>query len=271
MRCHCRIRPRPTAGPSPANVMVWRWAAASQIGTSHVRMGTRKQDACRCFVLGKDAAIFCALVCDGAGSASYGGEGASLITRTISLALREHFELTANLPTDDEVWSWIDQARDLLARAANARRATPRDFASTMVLMVVSGQDTLTVHVGDGSIVVRATTGEWRALSWPESGEYASTTYFVTDDPAPRLRIERHRTDFDGAAVFSDGIENLALDLGARVPHEPFFRSMIAPVDRELRPGRMRDLSDALGGFLDGPRVCDRTDDDKSLIVASSR
>jgi hypothetical protein len=251
--------------------MAWRWAAASQIGTSHVRLGTRKQDACSCFLAGEDASVLCALVCDGAGSAPFGGEGASLIARTVTSGLREHFRRATALPSDDQVWSWIDQARDLLARVADARGTTRRDFASTLVLLVVDGAEALTAHVGDGAIVVRNKAGEWQALSWPENGEYASTTYFLTEDPAPRLRIERHQADFDATAVFSDGIENLALDLGAQVPHEPFFRSMISPLDSATDRGKIPKLSGSLAGFLSSARVCERTDDDKSLIVASRR
>ena len=259
------------AGRSPVSRMAWRWASASKIGTSHLRTGTRKQDALHCFLAGREESALCALVCDGAGSASFGGEGASLISRVISVSLREHFQTQTSLPTDDEVWGWIDQARDLLAEAAAHRSCTRREFASTLVLLVVSGAQALAVHVGDGAIVVRGQAGEWRALTWPENGEYASTTYFLTDDPSPRVRITRHPADFDAAAVFSDGIETLALDLAAEIPHEPFFRTMIGPLDAAKAEGRVRGLSDALGKFLESPRVCDRTDDDKSLIVASAR
>jgi len=234
-------------------------------------MGTRKQDAFSCFLAGSDASAFCAVVCDGAGSAAFGGEGASLIVRTVSRGLREHFKRAATVPTDDQIWSWVDECRDLLADVASARGKTRRDFASTLVLLVVSGGDALAVHVGDGAIVVRSTEGAWKALSWPESGEYASTTYFLTDDPAPRLRIDRHGADFDAVAVFTDGIENLALDHAALVPHEPFFRSMVGPLDQATSEGKVRSISDALAGFLSSQRVCERTDDDKTLITASRR
>jgi hypothetical protein len=248
--------------------MVWRWAAASQVGTSHLRAQTRKQDAFRCFLAG-DTKAFCAIVCDGAGSAPFGGEGASLIARTFTVGLRDHFRTSSVLPGDEDVWGWIDSVRDKLAEAAAMRSTVRRDMASTLVLLVATNSDALVVHVGDGAVVVRETDGPWRALSWPENGEYASTTYFLTEDPAPRVRISRHAADFDAAAIFTDGIETLALDLAGGVPHEPFFQSMIAPLDTAQAEGKDRSLSDALGRFLSGPRVCERTDDDKSFIIAS--
>jgi hypothetical protein len=43
------------------------------------------------------------------------------------------------------------------------------------------------IHVGDGACAVRLNNARsWLVPSWPAQGEYASTTYFVTDDPKPR-------------------------------------------------------------------------------------
>ncbi len=250
----------------------WRWATASQIGTSHVRLGTRKQDALRCFLTGEDSSpVLCAIVCDGAGSAEYGGQGASLVCRILSVSIREHFRSAREIPTEDQVWAWIDLARDSLAVAAERKATRRQAFATTLVMLVATPEKILTVHVGDGAIVAREKSGVWRALSWPESGEYASTTYFVTEDPAPKVRILSVPVEFDAIAIFTDGIENLALDHKAMTPHEPFFRNMMSPIDNAPSSGKVRSLSDALASFLKSEKVCSRTDDDKSLILASVR
>jgi hypothetical protein len=259
------------AGPSQDKRARWRWAAASQIGTSHSRLGTRKQDAAKCFLTGRHSSALCAMVCDGAGSAAFGGQGASLICRVLSIELRAHFRTCDELPADEDIWNWIDLARDRLALAAEHRAARRQAFASTLVLLAATDGSVLIVHVGDGAVVARDKGGTWHALSWPENGEYASTTYFLTDDPTPKVRICRLAADYDAYAVFSDGIENLALDQKAMVPHEPFFRSMIAPLDAVADTGKSADLSKALANFLSSERVCERTDDDKSLILASTR
>jgi len=44
---------------------------------------------------------------------------------------------------------------------------------------------------------------------------------------------------------------------------------MIKPIEDASGLGRLRDLSAALARYLDGPRVCDRTDDDKTLVLIS--
>jgi hypothetical protein len=223
------------------------------------------------FVACSTAPVFCAIVCDGAGSAHFGGEGASIVCRTFSIALRSHFCTTSDFPTDDDIWEWFDHTRDLLSNAAEKRDAERRAFASTLVLLLTRNGEQLTIHVGDGAIVGRDLTGNWQALSWPENGEYASTTYFVSDDPAPKVRIVRTNHYMDGFAVFSDGIEDLALDLISITPHAPFFRTMIAPLDKLDSAGKNEALSKALGSFLASPRVCEKTDDDKSLILVSAQ
>jgi hypothetical protein len=258
------------AGPLPVDMNRWRWAAASRIGTSHQRLRTRKQDAFNCFLAPTDSAIICAVVTDGAGSAELGGQGASVVCRTLSESLKGHFRTTVELPGASNIWAWINDARDRLACAAESRSMRRQNFASTLVMLVASHSRSVVAHIGDGSVVARDDAGKWETLSWPENGEYASTTYFVTDDPAPRLRILELPHAYDAYALFTDGIEDLALDQVARTPHQPFFGSMIRPLDHSTADGKDRSLSSALGQFLESERVCGRTDDDKSLILASA-
>ena len=249
--------------------MGWRWAAASEIGTSHLRLGTRKQDAMACFSAGEGREALYAIVCDGAGSAEHGGQGASVICRTLSESLKRHFFAQLALPDDEAIWSWIDLARGRLAVAAGNREKPRRAFASTLVMLAAVGDNLITVHVGDGSVVGRNEDGNWATLSPPENGEYASMTFFLTDDPSPRLRISRFTGTYTAFAVFSDGIENFTLDSRTNEPHQPFFKTMLRPLDDTADEGRNAALSTALAAFLSGPRVCEKTDDDKTLLLIS--
>ena len=223
-----------------------------------------------CFLAG-DTEAMCAIVCDGAGSAEQGGEGASVICRTLSCSLREHFRRSSDLPSDEDIWSWVDQARDRLNFAAKSREKTSRAFASTLVMLVATGKEILAAHIGDGAIVGRNQDGQWQTVSVPAHGEYASTTFFLTDDPVPQLRITRITEPFDAFAVFSDGIENLVLDHKTNDPHAPFFRSMLAPLEVSFEPGKSIKLSAALSAFLNTSKVCDKTDDDKTLLLICSQ
>ena len=67
-------------------------------------------------------------------------------------------------------------------------------------------------------------------MSRPAHGEYASSTYFVTDDPEPQLRYISQGGQYTKVAVFSDGLERLALDFSNTVAFARFFELMFSPL-----------------------------------------
>lgn len=267
MSFHLPIRLVQRVGPLLDNPR-WRWAAASCIGTSHQRIGTRKQDAYS--VTRINSHTFCAVVSDGAGSASYGGQGASLVCRSLIANFRSWFERNDSLPDNELILCWIDLVRDRLSEAAARRGLTRRQFAATLVMLVVFKGRVLALQIGDSALVARK-AGVWEALCWPENGEFASTTYFVTDDPEVRLRTFNLDLEYDAFALFSDGLESVALEQATQQPFARFFDPMINPVDQVAGEGRLVELSGALARYLNSPALCERTDDDKTLILVSCR
>lgn len=250
--------------------MRWTYAAASVRGTSHVRTGTRLQDAKRCFSVGGTSLLI--VVADGAGSATFGGQGAAIVCRTIATAAHSLFAVGSGIPTDELVWSWVDECRDRILVSAAKRESSPRQFASTMVLVLATEAGLLTAHIGDGAAVGRRCEDQqWSVLSRPSHGEYVSSTFFVTDDPEPRLRISRHQPDYDAFAVFSDGIENLVIDYRTGEASRAFFDPMARPLDKSPIIGRDFDLSRNLAAFLNSDRVNELTDDDKTLVLAARK
>jgi hypothetical protein len=254
----------------------WTWACASQVGTSHSRTGQRLQDAYSCFAITTSAGeVFVGVVSDGAGSARYGGEGAALVCRSIGVAARKHFSRSgsAELPSAEDIEFWVDHIRDRIYRAAGIRGLEAKDFAATLICTISIGKRSVFAHVGDGCAVVRLqSTGTWVAPTWPDHGEYASTTTFVTDQPAAKIRVTLMEDPIDVIAVFSDGIERMVLDMVSRKPAERFFGVVAAPVIKSAVPsGKDAALSEQLKGYLDSEQVCARTDDDKTLVIAALR
>lgn len=251
--------------------MEWCYATASVVGLSHIRAGSRLQDAKQCFVVNRADGhqVFFAVVADGAGSAKYGGQGASILCRTFSSEARDALQSTTELPDDETIWTWLDNARDRILGAATKRNLTPRDFATTLVMVIASQDTILTAHIGDGAVVARNIDGAiWSLLSAPHHGEYASTTYFATDEPQAVMRIGRNTNVFNAVAAFSDGIENLVLDSITGAPSAAFFAPMARPLDASTTTGRDSMLSQSLAVFLASERLNERTDDDKTLVVA---
>lgn len=245
----------------------WRWAAASHIGTSHQRAGTRKQDA---YGVRNGARAFCAVVCDGAGSASRGGQGASLTCRHLLTRFQTWFLNHDELPSEAVIRDWLDDVRDHLSDIAAKRELTRRQFASTLVMLVVHDAEVLTLQIGDSPLVARGESG-WEVLCWPENGEFASSTFFVTDDPEARLHVTRRPLTYDAFALFSDGLEVVALEQSTQQPFARFFDPMIRSVDDAQEHGRLGPLSSSLHAYLGSSKLCERTDDDKTLILISFR
>ncbi|MBB5045484.1 hypothetical protein HNR60_000213 [Rhodopseudomonas rhenobacensis] len=163
---------------------------------------------------------------------------------------------------------WLDDMRGRIEVISRSAGLTPRDYAATLVGCIVGEGKAKVLHVGDGAAVYRTTNSdEWAVASWPSNGEYASTTYFVTDDPEPSFQLSEIEGYVSELAVFTDGIEHLVLNYSTRSAFPPFFNRMFS----DFRSGgirKNRKLSRQLCNYLNGPSVCDRTDDDKTLLLA---
>lgn len=211
-----------------------------------------------------------AVVSDGAGSADYGGAGAFIAARTMAAAAAAHAAQSPTLPSEEQFWSWLDDTRDRIGTAAGKRGAQLRDFAATLVMAVANETGAVLALVGDGAAGVKS-GADWSVPSWPQHGEYASTTYFVTDAPAAKLRVIQLDRRPDALVLMSDGLERLALDFAGQCPHPPFFNAIVAPVERSSVLGRDGRLSRSLATYIDSDTVNARTDDDKSLVIAIAR
>ena len=67
-------------------------------------------------------------------------------------------------------------------------------------------------------------------------------------------------------ALLSDGLQMLALNYGTKAAHQPFFAPMFASL---RKADDAQELLVPLKQFLDSKAVNDRTDDDKTLVLAT--
>jgi hypothetical protein len=66
--------------------------------------------------------------------------------------------------------------------------------------------------------------------------------------------------------MMTDGLQRLALDFRTQAPHEPFF----SPLFKALRSAPVaEDLAVPLRQLLSSSSVNERTDDDKTLLLAT--
>jgi hypothetical protein len=249
----------------------WSWVGACSTGSAHVKAGTGCDDCAACLEFtDADRSVLVTVVSDGAGSADRGSVGSRIVVRHFACAALD-FHRKGGLPAkiDEEIArGWVDEIRDRIFSVAERAAAEPSDFAATLIGVFVCDDHVGICHIGDGACALRRRDEqEWSIPSWPSHGQYVSSTYFVTDDPYPNLRITHIDGEFSDVAVFTDGLERLAIDFANKVAFAPFFDPMFKPMVG-LTAGRDRNLSSQLRKFLDSPPVTDRTDDDKSLVMA---
>jgi protein phosphatase 2C-like protein len=256
----------------------WRYALSSVIGTSHVRSGDPCQDAGACEVIeSNEGDVLVAVACDGAGSAKLSQIGSDKTSRFVLRRVTEL--LNAGLPviglSRDLAICLVLDAQEHLRATAEKARAMPRDLACTLVVAVIAPDAATFFQVGDGVVIVGPRSepvNEFSWVFWPERGEYANTTTFVTDESvSEHLQHESSLNGIDEVAVLTDGIQSLVLDYKEHAAHAPFFGRVMAPLRTRADWGHAEDLSSALAAYLDSRSINDRTDDDKTLILASRR
>jgi hypothetical protein len=107
-------------------------------------------------------------------------------------------------------------------------------------------------------------------VHWPDHGEFANTTNFLTQpDALDHLRLATFVAPVTRLAMFSDGLERLVLDFQQRAAHGPFFDSIFARMRPPIGAGHLAEISDDLAILLASDKVNARTDDDKSLLCAA--
>ena len=117
--------------------------------------------------------------------------------------------------------------------------------------------------------MVVSKSNTFSVVFWPDSGEYTNSTYFITDESALNsLRINKVTTAINEIALFSDGLQHLALSYESKTPHSPFFEPMFA-ILRDKKDTNCDYLDQQLTHFLKSDSINARTDDDKTLILAT--
>lgn len=248
---------------------MWKYLNESVDGTSHRQTGLACQDASFVTPYSVEDDDVIILACsDGAGSAKEAKLGAGLTCAGITSAATSFFESGHVLSelTDSAVSEWIREVRASLSNHADGAGIGIRDLACTLLFGVVGERRAFFAQVGDGAIVTLQ-DGRYSPVFWPQSGEYQNTTFFVTDEELDhRVQIVSIERRIDELSMFTDGLQMLALNYAGRAAHEPFFTPMFkalrAAVDRQ-------DLIVPMRQFLDSPGVNSRTDDDKTLVLAT--
>jgi protein phosphatase 2C-like protein len=240
-------------------------------GPSHVADGSPCQDnhCVRVFGDGAEATLV-ACVADGAGSAKYSEVGSAMACTAIAENAKAYFESRGRfdeLQLEDAI-AWCENGRARIREEASVRDCGIRELATTLAVAVIAPLRSFFFQIGDGAMVLRS-RGVYGVVFWPQSGEFANSTNFLTaDDYRKRLEFLATPSHSSDVAMFTDGLERLALRFDSQTPHVPFFD----PLFQALRASDDLDnLSEQLRRFLGAEAMQSRSDDDKTLILATRR
>jgi hypothetical protein len=248
---------------------MWRIISESVAGTSHTAKNSPCQDAhAVCIVESENGPVLFIAVADGAGSAQFGEIGATVTCKCLQIKACDM--LKTGLPveqlTRDVLVRWLLSAKSEIVREADSRTVRPRELACTAILAVVGESAAAFAQVGDGAVVISVNDG-YSPVFWPAPAEYANVTDFLTDDGIEdRIVSELVTSRIDEVAVFSDGLQRLALDYSTRRGYSKFFNPLFAALHGQPVT---QELSSSLRAFLDSIQVNARTDDDKTLVLAT--
>jgi len=285
----------------------WRVIAASVVGTSHRARAVPCQDA-QAYRILADGTLVVAVADGAGSAARAEAGAACAVARAVAAMVDGYGEIRGALGTDDgaEVGehspptgsrsssadaprdrfsSWGDAdrpsveargrawmakvfgaAREGLEDLAIAEWEPRRAFACTLTCAVATADGLLVGQIGDGVAVARGADGELFAASRPQKGEYANEASFLTMDGAlDQMEVAVFARPIEALAVTTDGLLRLALELPRHVPHAPFFRPLLRFADEASDP---EGACAQLATFLASERICRRTDDDKTLVIA---
>lgn len=254
----------------------WRVAHGSVIGLAHLNQQTECQDrfVCRAIETEAGGEVLIAAVADGAGSTTDGQTGAEIACEFFAGQTTEFLKsgnASVSSLNEDFGKRWISFFQSRIADLARENKKEMRDYATTFIGAVVGESGAAFYQVGDGGAVfsLNGKAESYRFAIEPNESEYVNMTEFLTDEQAANsLRFRFIEQAFEDLILFSDGIFAVAVDYQTSQPHEPFLMPMIAP----LRSGNASEgLNEKLEKFLASPKLNEKTDDDKTLILASRR
>lgn len=251
--------------------MIWKAIGQCVTGASHTATDTGCEDALSYDIITTPNAdsVLIVTVSDGAGSALYGADGAKMVTNEANKYIANLLHNDKKI-TETDIYAMAEHLYDTLANAAASKEVEICEYSSTMLGAVVSNYYSVFYQIGDGAIVRANNSGALTTVGWPHNGEYLNTTAFVTDNISmPHLHIVVIEEQINEIALFTDGLQMLTLSMDTMTVHEPFFTGLFHHLRLADTPQIITTLNNRLAQYLQSPAINSRTDDDKTLFLAT--
>lgn len=248
---------------------MWNVIGTSVPGTSHHRLNIPCQDA-RGHKIISDYLLVA--VADGLGSARHSHKGSEVAVQK-SIETLEANILRANPALDESSWQEImrdsfAQAQQAIFDLAQSENLPINEFATTLICAVAGNEWLIVGQIGDSFAVIETEDGRLDTAIVPLRHEYAGVVISLTSSNALKHLIIKVSTEVIHAIVLSsDGLDSLAVAKRSDyMPYPPFFQPLLTFARTGVAPS---EAEAELTKFLESDRVCERTDDDKTLLIAT--
>jgi hypothetical protein len=252
--------------------MMWKAIGQSVIGTSHLATNKPCEDAIAYRIVNTSnngIALICC-VSDGAGSAVYAQEASAIATQK-AIELFEEYIVAGKEVDNSVVIAIAENIYDKLASLAEERSVEINEFSCTFLGCVLLPEKSVFFQIGDGAIIRDDNGGGYAAIWWPQNGEYSNTTVFLIDDiNFSNLKITILNERINEVAIITDGLQHLTLNNETSSVHAPFFSDLFKWLRMATKPEEVEILNNKLKEFLSGQMINSRTDDDKTLFLATT-
>ncbi|NDC40505.1 MAG: hypothetical protein EBZ77_02990 [Chitinophagia bacterium] len=254
-------------------VINWRAIGASVTGTAHTAREAACDDA-HCFAVFTDKQgneVLAACVADGAGSSACAATAAKVVVMQTIYELGEAITAGADI-TAPFCYELGEKLYDSLVELAGDMGMPLSDFYCTWLGAVLFKDYACFFQIGDGAIIRRDDLGFCSAVWMPESGEYLNETDFLAaDEHMARLKVTVLQETIDEVAMLTDGLQMLCINFEHGTIHQPFFTGMFAHLQHTVTAAGQARLTTQLEEYLNSPGINERTDDDKTLFVATRK
>jgi hypothetical protein len=172
-------------------------------GMGHKKENVPCQD--KTFSLRVDGIIACALS-DGAGSALFSHYGAETVTQSVCHFITENFEKIYNTDGRNAKYMILENLLSKLEDKAKKINCKLKDLACTLLAVAIYNDNCIVLHIGDG-VIGCLRNNRLEVISFPNNGEFANSTYFVTSsDVINKFIMKKGSTNgMSGFVFMSDG------------------------------------------------------------------
>lgn len=242
---------------------MWAHAGKSVAGSAHQKLGTSCQDALLSRTTQTSPSRLLLALSDGAGFARHASD-ASTSSTAKALDLMEAYTGRLDQVSETDVRSWIESLRHALFEHARERNVEPSDFSCTILGALIEDSSVYVWQLGDGAWIIR-TNDDIEVGTWPLSGDYINQTVFITSDDAMDRWTHAYFKSARAIMGITDGLEHICLDYPARHVNMVLCSKIFHALAGHPTAA---DVDTSIQEFLTSQMLDERTDDDKTLVLA---